>query len=302
MQFRIVPKLHLPSRIYLIIACLIAVVGIVSLAGPGLAGHLWSARSFAGKAAQTALPPLAAKQKSAYVNRSRLWPQLCLALDALGNRLEKPGRERLILNGTLSRPNIAKGAPSPVHVILEAPDRLRLEQQNGSQLQVTVFDGSVNTEAVKSDGTLTAQDQSDVETLAFDTTDHFFVGRMQGQATRFLGPRFRLDDGKAEPYAGPYYDVYQMVDRITVTKESRPQPKFYFFNSETQLLERVRYEIDRGGRMVRVEVQYSSWQKISGQQLPGKITRLEDDSPVLALTLASVAIGPALPDNIFNRF
>ncbi len=37
-----------------------------------------------------------------YIERQGIWPQLHSALDAYGDRLEKPGKERLIATGTLS--------------------------------------------------------------------------------------------------------------------------------------------------------------------------------------------------------
>src|SRR5437870_13144424 len=59
-----------------------------------------------------------------YVRRRFLRPQLVQNLKAMGNRLEKPGKERLTITGTLSY--AADPQPGHVVVILEFPDKLRL--------------------------------------------------------------------------------------------------------------------------------------------------------------------------------
>ena len=73
------------------------------------------------------------------------------------------------------------------------------------------------------------------------------------QSNTFLGSRFRLDDGSPADYNGPYYDVYKVSEQTDYRVGSAEQLKLYYFNSETLLLERVIYEIDRNGATVKVE-------------------------------------------------
>jgi hypothetical protein len=226
-----------------------------------------------------------------YVRRGLLWPQLRPMSRALGDRLEKPGKERLILVGAMRRAS-KRNENRPTRLILEFPDRLRLEEQDG----VTVY----NKDFASSNGVLEKNEQDEVESLLFDFVDHFFAAQMQGAATRFLGSRFRLDDGANPNYTGPYYEVYQVTDRIAVKQEVREQPKLYLFNSDTLLLERVRYQVERDGEAVEVEVLISGWRKVDGQQIPGAITRTENGAPVLALSITSAAIGGKLNDGIFG--
>src|SRR5215510_4689929 len=69
-----------------------------------------------------------------YVNRRLLSPRLALHLNALGNRLETPGKERLTVTGVL---HVAVDSqPRPIAATLEFPDRLRIVIQNGSQSRV----------------------------------------------------------------------------------------------------------------------------------------------------------------------
>lgn len=228
--------------------------------------------------------------------RGRLWAQLRPVSKALGDRLEKPGKERLILAGNLRRAS-KKNKSRPTRLILEFPDRLRLEEQDG----VTIYN---NDDFASLNGRLKQKlkkkEQDEVESLLFDFVDHFFAAQMQGAATRFLGSRFRLDDGKNPRYTGPFYEIYQVTDRIAVKQEAREQSKLYFFNSDSLLLERVRYQIKRDGEPVRVEVLISGWRKVDGHQIPRAITRTEDGAPVLALSITSVAVGGKQNDGIFS--
>jgi hypothetical protein len=235
--------------------------------------------------------PISAPNTISYVRRAHLWPQLRYASEVLGDRLEKPGKERLILIGSLSRAS-KKNENRPTRLILEFPDRLRLEEQDG----VTVY----NNDFASSNGVLKRNEQDEVESLLFDSVDHFFASQMQGAATRFLGSRFRLDDGSNPHYAGPFYELYQVTDRIAVKQEIREQPKLYYFNSDSLLLERVRYQIERDGEPIKVEVVISGWRKVDGQQIPAAITRTENSAPVLSLSITSAAVGIKQNDGFFG--
>src|SRR5437016_13272387 len=74
-----------------------------------------------------------------YVRVGRLWPQLRWNLKALGDRVEKPGKERLTMVGSLSRANEAQ--PVSVLLLLEFPDRLRLEMQILEPHRIITFNG-----------------------------------------------------------------------------------------------------------------------------------------------------------------
>ncbi len=89
---------------------------------------------------------------------------------------------------------------------------MRLEEQ-GSQPRVIGFDGSNGWVLC---AVLSNADREVIETLLFDSADHFFLAQTQGFATRALGPRLRLDDGRTPNYTGPFYDIYQVGDRIGI--------------------------------------------------------------------------------------
>jgi hypothetical protein len=230
-----------------------------------------------------------------YVQRARLQPQLRDTLKVLGDRLERPGKERLTLVGTLRRQNNPQAIP--FRLLLELPRRMRLEEQ-GAQARVIGFDGS---ESWAVGATLSEAERGTIETLVFDSVEGFFFGQMQGFAMRALGTRFRLDDGTTPNYRGPFYDIYQVSDRIGSSSTARVQSKLFYFNSRTLLLERVSYQIERNSSPVKVEVQISGWQNANAQRIQTSITRLENGAPVLTLAIASAAISQRQNDGIFNR-
>lgn len=238
--------------------------------------------------------------KSEYVQSHRLRWDLQSQLKLLGDRLEKSGKERLILTGVVTRPNI-KADRVPIRLITELPDKVRLEELNGDKAGITIFDG---TDLKSSRKALDKSDENEIESLVFDATDHLFIGQMHGVATRFLGSHFRLDDGQSPNYKGPFYDIFQTGETIALKKDAvRLQLKYYYFNSQTQLLERIKYSLARpNGKPVQIEIQLGGWKQFEGQYLPTILQRLEDDSPVFILTIEGVALGKKLTDGIFTTF
>jgi hypothetical protein len=238
--------------------------------------------------------PKAMLDANIYIQRGLLQSKLHNVLNALGDRLEKPGKERLTVVGTLSRRDNPQ--VMPFRLLLEWPRRMRLEEQ-GAQRRAVSFDGSNG----RSYGApFSSADQGLIETLVFDSADNFFLGQMQGVATRMLGSRFRLDDGTTVNYTGPFYDIYQTTDRINVGTIDRKQSKLFYFNSDTKLLERVYYQVKDNGATTDVEVRLDGWRKEYGPSFPGSIERLENKQPVFSLTIISVTAGPHLADGAFN--
>jgi hypothetical protein len=231
--------------------------------------------------------------RNAYVRRAQLSPRLAMNLNALGNRLEKPGQERLSLVGTWRVAGAVQ--PREFAATLEFPDRLRLNV-GGPQNRVITFDG----QQTKASQTPAADELDLIETLAYDSAEHFFAAQMQGNATRFLGSRFRTDDGSTPDYDGPYFDIYKIADHIKTSEQERAA-KLYYFNSETLLLERVTYDVNRGGSEINVETKLSDWRVVDGQQVARRIERLENGKSVFVLTIRSAGLGRRTDDGIFAQ-
>jgi hypothetical protein len=193
------------------------------------------------------------------------------------------------LTGVLTR----EGATTPVVMVSEFPGKLRLELGERGVGHTIIFNERVSSRNVSDE-----LDADLIETLAFDTAEHFFEGQSQGLGTRLLGTRFRDDDGSAADYAGPFYDIYQVDESVGLRRAQRGRSKLYYVNSDTLLVERVRYEGDRGGATVRVGVELE-WQDIGGQRVPKRITRTEDGRPVITLDINSAVIARREEDGLF---
>lgn len=225
------------------------------------------------------------------VQRSRLWPRIRVFLNALGDRVERPGKERLVLIGTLTHGSGT--APVPFLLVNEFPDRLRLEQQDGLHPSVLIFNGRAARRA---------RPQSEVELiemLLYDTPEHFLDSQMRGVPMRSLGDSFRLDDGTEVAYAGPLYSVYELSDEPPSGGDTR-RTKYYCFDAQTSLLGLVRYEVTRGGQRIGVEVRLSGWQQVQGQRVPSHIERLENGQVKMSLTISTAAVSAHLDDAIFD--
>lgn len=237
-------------------------------------------------------------QREKYIRKTRISPHLRQILSVVGDRLEKPGKERLVFTGSLTSFTGTNQQTRSFRLISEFPGKLRLEEQLANRVQVTVFNGG---DAWTSNGSAEKRDLDVIETLAFDSVDAFFDAKLQGAASRLLGNRFRLDGGDNEDYPGPYYDIYQLVRQIRIGPEARQQLKLYYFNSDTLLLERVKYELERDGSPLTVEIELGNWTTVNGQSLPGTITRRENGVPVMTLTIAAAAVISEQNDGSFGR-
>ena len=77
--------------------------------------------------------------------------------------------------------------------------------------------------------------------------------------------------------------------------------KLYYFNSETLLLERVTYEIDRGGSTIKVEERLGDWTKEEGQQVARRIERFENGESVFVFTVRTARLSPRADDGAFTN-
>lgn len=214
-------------------------------------------------------------------------------LAIVGDRLEKPGKERVTYTGTLQR--AGEDRASLFTLIWELPGRLRLED-HGRQ-QVTLFNGE--TVSRTESGSTTFDDEL-LETLVFDSAEHVFVSQMQGAGTRSLGSRFRLTEDSRAEYAGPVYDIFEVTEASAVRQGSIRQTRQYFFNSDTLVLESVKYRVSQNGIETAVEVRLENWQRADGQLFPRRIVRLENGTPVITLNISSILVSPWVDDGFFS--
>lgn len=234
-----------------------------------------------------------------YIRCSHLTTHVCDALKVAGNRLQVPGKERLTITGSLTRV-LPGGATDvvPIRLITEYPHRMRLEEQRLGQVKVIAFDGQ---QAWSNLGLLTPPDLELIRSIVFDHPDHFFIGQMEGAATRFLGKGFRASATADPNYTGPFSDIYEVEDRMTMGSQSTIQRKLVFLNTNTLRVERIRYQIMRATLPVTVQLSTPAWHTVNDQLVPDNIERLENGLSVWKLTGSSWTVTPRLDDGTFAR-
>src|SRR5215212_2384494 len=230
------------------------------------------------KEATNQRPPVIPVAQRIYVRTSSLPPKLRWNLNALGDRLERRGKEQLIIHGSLTRSSVEGSAP--VTLSLEPANRMTMNTKLGIQDQTIAFDGNQSLAP-----TLADADRSLVETLVFDTAESFFVQQMKGAATRCLGYGFRPDEQNT---AGPFHDIYAVMPVDSLLGDLQGA-KLFYFNSDTLLLDRITYQTTG-----RVEVRFSNWQQTNGQKVARRIERFENGVNVMTLAIRDVVIGPSV--------
>jgi hypothetical protein len=208
---------------------------------------------------------------------SRLTPQLRIPFNALGNRLAQRGKERLSSIGTITK----SGTSRPVLIESEFPNRLRVT--GPSEVLVTFNARSPREQQ------FSHMEAQLIETLFLDSPEYFFVAQARGAATRCLGSRMSL----SEDTSGPFYDVYEVVEEIPLGNSTLTRIKRYFFNSDSQMLELVRYQAAHEGEdSVSVETHFGGWRTVERQRVPATIERRENGAVIFSIALTTTTIAP----------
>lgn len=204
---------------------------------------------------------------------------------AVGQRLQKPGKERITGSGTLLSLSNGSSRTSPVQVVWQIPLKIRIDAPGAP----ITLDWSQSTPPGQA-----AKDNSDtLESLLDDSIEGLTSIDNQAGSSRLIGKGFR--DKGSNP-TGQAFDVLQLSYRSTL-RNGASLNKLYWFDSKTKLLSRVTYNSTSGGS---VEVRLSDWRTVQGETIPFLIERQENGQVTMRLTLASVAVGNAAQDGIFG--
>jgi hypothetical protein len=204
---------------------------------------------------------------------------------ALGNRLQSPGKEQVVLTGVLADAS----SRSPVQLVSQLGGKLRLEW-TGVPGKVLSFDGKT---AGTQSGKLSAEDADLLESLVDDTPETLLETIAQGASFRFLGRGF------PDPEAGAC-DLVDIFQRPKTQALAQPRGKRYCFDSRTALLHYVRYQEDAGSGAATVETRWEDWRNVNGQAIPGRITRTRSGKEVFQFQAQQVAVAVGAPDSLFG--
>jgi hypothetical protein len=201
-----------------------------------------------------------------------------------GTRLRRPGKERVTAAGSVSR---NQGQPSPIQVTWEVPYRVRIDEGPTR----VIFDRANPAQApAPNEETADA-----IETLLEDSVEGFFAN-LRGGTMRFLGSGFRL---RGAPPGSPSYDIVEVWTQSRLRGSEVLTVKRYWFDKRTQHLSRVVYRpgATPGGEFV--EVFWSDWRDIQGEQIPFTVERKEGRRTTLRVQLSSAVVSPAAADGRF---
>src|ERR1700735_805567 len=267
--------------------------------GPFSYGGRALSLALTGWAAGMCLAPLLLNAQTApplTINPQQLPPQLRAFLQALGDRLTIPGKERAVMVGSVTR-YITGSAPTySVRMTTQLQGKVRIDN-----LTAGTSIGSDGAHLWASSGSLSSEDAGLLEVALNDNMEHFLDSRASGSGGRFLGSRFRFDEGSAPNYTGPYYDVYTLS--ASVFTQGAPVGRWgvYCINSDLGLLERVQYSPSSNGGTVPSETVLTGWQVFQGQEFPTKIQQLTANGTVLlSIQFTSISVGALAADGLFQ--
>jgi hypothetical protein len=241
---------------------------------------------------QNQAPPVSPASALEYLTESGVGVFWHDQLVALGDRLQKPGKERVILTGTYTD---ASGT-QPIRLVWELPGKLRVDLMGATPLTLI----SAGAGVLRKGGNAAIADDDLLESLRDDRPEIALFGGGGGHASwRFLGARFRTDDGTTPNYTGPLFDIYQIVSAAKGRSDKAIRWKLFIFDSISKLLARTQYVVERSGQDVAVETDWSSWTSTGGDPMPGQIFRLENGKPVMTINITAGQTAPTANDTIF---
>jgi len=198
---------------------------------------------------------------------------------ALGNRLQKAGKERITIKGILKKSSGSK----PIQVIIEKGGKARIDTSSKS----VRFDGKNVSNGINSD------DDELLESFVDDLPENLIETTASGAALRLIGHRYKDAQGK----------LCNIFDAWILSK-SNPQRqrtfKRYCFDSNTMLLSWVQYRPDGETKGTLLETRFDDWVVISGQAIPATISRRKDGIIIFSLEAQELNVSSKAADDIFN--
>lgn len=219
--------------------------------------------------------------------RAQMHRDLAIVLETHGSRLTKPGKERLRVPATLTRPG---RADSNVIVTIEFPDKVRVDEGANAI-------GSDGADGWKNNGQA-AKDETDlVELLQYDMPERLLIGQGQGRSMRQIGTGFRMGSGAG----APSFDVYEVEERVTERGRARNQRKRFFVNSSTLRMERVEtFENSVAGNSSTVTM-LSNWRTVDDFSFAGMVERYENGALTHKLVFGTPVVSAGQNDNVFKK-
>lgn len=211
--------------------------------------------------------------------------------DALGTRLRSVEQPRVTLTGVLVR----AGESRALEITWQLPGKFRISDAQGA---LVAYAGAGKLAPVASRGVDSA---TLVQALVSDQVESILHSIATTGGVRFLGSRFRKDDGRAAVYTGPYANLYmQSLPRGAAgnLKEGLLM-RVIEFDSDTLLLRSVRTQASDG--RPESETRMQDWKRLNGESYPSEIIYLEDGREQFRFNVSRLDTGAKLPDSQFGE-
>jgi hypothetical protein len=214
-------------------------------------------------------------------------------LNALGDRLKKPGKESLTMIGTLDQfTGGKKTSTDSVTATWQYPGVMRMAYAAGGK--AVTFNG---TTIAKSGGAVAQEDTDFVESFVKDSTESFLLAQFSGSRVQLIGNQYNIKDPRStNKLAGGLCDLLSVSEVHGVRGSASKTEKTFCFDSRTKLLKAIVYHV--GGNLV--ETRYSGWHIVSGENVPGVIERFNNSTRSFALTLSQVTVSGVQPAGFFT--
>jgi len=239
----------------------------------------WSMSGLSTAYAQKVTP-----STDAYYAPTQMPPAFHENFKVLGDRLQKPGNERVALGGTLTDSN----GTVLVQIFIENGGKLRLDSPGNASRGLS-FNG---TSATSASGKPSSTDDDLLESLVDDHPDTLMRAVATGTGFRLLGRRF--------PDGSGFCDYYDVPTPAKANSKQPRQSKRYCFDSATLLLRSVQYSAGTAAGGAILKTEFGDWRNINGQAVPSRVVRMQNSTVLFTFQAQSVTVSPKLTDNLFG--
>ncbi len=216
---------------------------------------------------------------------------------ALPGIFDQAGHERRTLSGTVT----VDGSAVPFVFVRELDQRVRLDLGMPARTLMATGLDLLTAPQLQTGGGESLKNEAEIlETLAEDAPEslHFIFGT--AARITWLGGGYNDRESHGNSADVPLYDIYARTG-VAGTQQGAPErTKSFFFDSSAKLLSLTRYDIERDGSTVNVEVSFGGWTSLSGQMIPTTIIRSENGAPVFTITINAASSSATQTDSLFT--
>jgi len=204
---------------------------------------------------------------------------LLVQLQAVGSRLQIPGKEETVLTGEFFN---EAGETKSIRVMHQLSGMVRIEGIR--ERSPLLFDGDF------ARGWADRTDEALLETFVMDTLEGMIYSARNGGAIRLAGRRFGPDPRTlSKDYKGPYYDIYEVLGPVRIRVDRQLRMKRYYFDSDSGFLVSTRYIDPTVSKGLAVETRFANWREAAGSFYPGVIERYEDGRRIFSFIVETAA-------------